>query len=106
MRRNATRRRAVVVANGTEGEPTSAKDKTLLVLAPHLVLDGVVAAALAVGADEGVVCVDRAAASGSSTRSTAALANDARATIPIKSARRSRHPTATSPARRPHSCTG
>jgi NADH:ubiquinone oxidoreductase subunit F (NADH-binding) len=58
---NASRRRGVVVANGTEGEPASDKDKTLLVFAPHLVLDGIVAAALAVGADEGVVCVDRAA---------------------------------------------
>src|SRR5262249_4464449 len=58
---DASRRRGVVVANGTESEPVSDKDKTLLVFAPHLVLDGIVAAALAVGADEGVVCVDRAA---------------------------------------------
>jgi len=47
----------VVVANGCEGEPASAKDRTLLLKAPHLILDGIVLAARAVGADETRLCV-------------------------------------------------
>ena len=47
----------VVVANGTEGEPASAKDKVLLARSPHLVLDGAVLAAALVGAREAVIVV-------------------------------------------------
>ncbi|MDQ6796534.1 MAG: proton-conducting membrane transporter [Actinomycetota bacterium] len=56
------RRRPIVVVNGCEGEPASGKDKVLLQLAPHLVLDGALLAAAAVGSDEVIVCVDRYAA--------------------------------------------
>ena len=45
------------MANGAEGEPASLKDRTLLESLPHLVLDGAILAAEAVGADELIVCV-------------------------------------------------
>jgi NADH:ubiquinone oxidoreductase subunit F (NADH-binding) len=49
--------RPVVVANGAEGEPASFKDKALLRHAPHLVLDGLRAAAHEVGARNGIVAL-------------------------------------------------
>jgi NADH:ubiquinone oxidoreductase subunit F (NADH-binding) len=57
LRAVAARRRPVVVANGAEGEPASRKDRVLLAHAPHLVIDGAVAAAVAVGAAEAVLVV-------------------------------------------------
>jgi len=53
----ARRRRPVVVANGAEGEPASAKDALLLVRAPHLVLDGASLAGAALGASRVAVYV-------------------------------------------------
>src|SRR5205807_147392 len=51
------RGRAVVVANGTEGEPASYKDKLLIRHQPHLVVDGALLAA-AVGACRVVIGVE------------------------------------------------
>ncbi len=56
LRAVAERRRvSAVVVNGSETEPASRKDATLLGCAPHLVLDGAVLAARAVGAGEVIV---------------------------------------------------
>ena len=58
----AARRNAVVIGNGTEGEPASAKDKVLMAQSPHLVLDGAAAAAGLVGATEAIVVAHAAVA--------------------------------------------
>jgi NADH:ubiquinone oxidoreductase subunit F (NADH-binding) len=47
----------VVIANGCESEPASQKDRLLLRHAPHLVIDGIVLAAEAVGAARSYLCV-------------------------------------------------
>jgi NADH:ubiquinone oxidoreductase subunit F (NADH-binding) len=51
--------RAVVVANGAEGEPASYKDRILMANRPHLVIDGAILAAEAVGADEIILYIGR-----------------------------------------------
>ena len=73
--------RAVVVANGAEGEPASLKDRTLMAARPHLVIDGAVLAADAVGADEIVfyVGVEHASAMVALNRAI----DDRRSEIPV-----------------------
>ncbi len=56
------RGRKVVVVNGSEGEPMNRKDRVLFERAPHLVLDGALCAADAVGAGEVIVAVPADAA--------------------------------------------
>ncbi|MGB8649659.1 MAG: NADH-ubiquinone oxidoreductase-F iron-sulfur binding region domain-containing protein [Mycobacteriales bacterium] len=59
MRTVAAGRKAVVVGNGCEGEPGSGKDEVLLTRVPHLVLDGLQAAAHAVRGTEIHLAVHR-----------------------------------------------
>jgi len=54
----AARGQPVVVVNGCESEPISAKDALLLCELPHLVLDGAELAARAVGAREAIVAFE------------------------------------------------
>jgi NADH:ubiquinone oxidoreductase subunit F (NADH-binding) len=77
----ASRRVSAVVVNGSETEPASAKDVLLLARLPHLVLDGALLAAEAVGASEVIVKVSRSA-----TAAVAAL----EAAIALRQSRRTR----------------
>ncbi len=54
----AARGRAIVVANGAEGEPASTKDRWLLTRRPHLVLDGLQLVARATNATEAYLYVN------------------------------------------------
>jgi NADH:ubiquinone oxidoreductase subunit F (NADH-binding) len=57
-------RSPIVVANGAEGEPASAKDRFLLRQVPHLVLDGAALAAATIGASRIVLHVPAAGVAG------------------------------------------
>ncbi len=54
---SATRR--YLVCNGAEGEPGTFKDRAILRANPYQVVEGVIIAALAVGADEAFICLKR-----------------------------------------------
>ena len=84
------RGRPVVVVNGAESEPASRKDATLLGHTPHLVLDGAVLAAEAVGAGELVVWLheDRGRAVWNAVQERAAAGVDG---VPIRVERGPRH---------------
>jgi NADH:ubiquinone oxidoreductase subunit F (NADH-binding)/ferredoxin len=53
------KRRSVILVNGTEGEPGSAKDRMLMLRSPYLVLGGALVAARALQASEIVIGVTR-----------------------------------------------
>ena len=59
--RTAVRRRddtrAFIVVNGDESEPATFKDRELLLRTPHLVIEGVILAALVTGATEGFIFI-------------------------------------------------
>lgn len=71
-------RKPVVVGNGTESEPLSRKDVELMTRAPHLVLDGLMAAANAISADRIYLCVhaDAMGAATEALRERRAVADD------------------------------
>ncbi|WP_336159245.1 NADH-ubiquinone oxidoreductase-F iron-sulfur binding region domain-containing protein [Amycolatopsis sp. VC5-11] len=70
--------RSIVVANGCESDPFSSKDRALLELAPHLVLDGIQVAAHAVGATEAYLCLH------GENRSVMAALAERRDAVPVK----------------------
>jgi NADH:ubiquinone oxidoreductase subunit F (NADH-binding) len=76
-------RRAIVVANGAEGEPASAKDRRLLEWSPQLVLDGALLAAQAVGADEVVLCIRQSAAAAIEGAASAVAEREAAGMLPV-----------------------
>lgn len=60
----AARGRAIVVGNGAEGEPASAKDRWLLARRPHLVLDGLQLVARATKATDAFLYVNHRLSAG------------------------------------------
>ena len=82
-RRGGIGSRPIVVANGAEGEPASAKDRRLLEWSPHLVLDGALLAAQAVGADEIVLCVRRSGTGALESAASAVAERDAAEMLPV-----------------------
>ncbi len=58
--RERSRGNAVVVGNGAETEPLSAKDRLLMTSRPHLVIDGALLAAEAVAAHRAILYISRA----------------------------------------------
>jgi NADH:ubiquinone oxidoreductase subunit F (NADH-binding) len=76
--------RAVVLVNGAEGEPLSAKDRVLMTARPHLVLEGAILAAGAVGAAEIVVYVGSAHVPARAAMERAIAERSAELTVPVR----------------------
>jgi NADH:ubiquinone oxidoreductase subunit F (NADH-binding) len=76
-------RRSLVVANGAEGEPASAKDRRLLEWSPHLVLDGALLAAQTVRADEVILCVRHDAVKALESAGAAIAEREAAGMVPV-----------------------
>ncbi|MFG1974329.1 NADH-ubiquinone oxidoreductase-F iron-sulfur binding region domain-containing protein [Nonomuraea fuscirosea] len=80
----------VVLVNGAEGEPASSKDAMLLTRNPHLVLDGAVLAAEALGAREVVVATaggevaEASVAAAVAERRAANVSGGAESRVPIR----------------------
>ncbi|MEU6790442.1 NADH-ubiquinone oxidoreductase-F iron-sulfur binding region domain-containing protein [Nonomuraea wenchangensis] len=81
---------SVVLVNGAEGEPASSKDAMLLTRNPHLVLDGAVLAAEALGAREVVVATaggevaEASVAAAVAERRAANVSGGAESRVPIR----------------------
>lgn len=81
---------SVVLVNGAEGEPASSKDAMLLTRNPHLVLDGAVLAAEALGAREVIVATaggevaEASVAAAVAERRQANVAGGAESRVPIR----------------------
>ena len=73
----------IVVANGAEGEPASAKDRRLLEWSPHLVLDGALLAAQAVGAGQILLCVRQGAVEAFESARVAIVEREAQRMLPV-----------------------
>jgi NADH:ubiquinone oxidoreductase subunit F (NADH-binding)/ferredoxin len=73
----------VVVINGSEGEPGSAKDKLLLCRSPYLVLSGALLAAEAIGAREVVVGVEAGTPASRSVNAAIKAAPELKGTVRI-----------------------
>ena len=74
----------IVVINGAEGEPGSAKDQALLQTRPHLVLEGALAAAEAIRARELIIWVHESAEATRASLAAAVRERRDELTIPVR----------------------
>lgn len=73
-----------VVVNGAEGEPGSAKDAALLQLRPHLVLEGAIAVAEAIGAREIILWIHESSSATRARLTDAVRERGSHPSVPIR----------------------